>query len=171
MLDPLSLLIQSMIGLLHFSARRYDEAIDQFQQVLELEPNFFHSILHLGDAYLQKGMYEDAEAAHQKADKLVGRHSNLYVCFCMLYAVWNRRDDAMQYMKEVIAISREEFVPPTYIGWGYITLEEYDEAFAWFDKAYQERDPQLHIQFWPWWDPVRADPRYRALLNKIGLAP
>jgi serine/threonine-protein kinase len=171
MLDPLSLLFQSMIGLLHHSARRYDEAIDQFQQVLELEPNFFHSILHLGDTYLQKGMYEDAEAAYQKADKLVGRHSNVYVCFCMLYAVWNRRDEAMQYMKEVIAISKEEFVPPTYIGWGYVALGEYDEAFAWFDKAYQERDPQLHIQVWPWWDPVKADPRYRALVSKIGLAP
>jgi serine/threonine-protein kinase len=170
-LDPLSLLFQSTVGLLHYSARRYDEAIDQFQQVLELEPNFFHSILHLGDAYLAKGMHQDAESAYQKVHRSVGRHSYLYTRFVELYAMWSRRDDAMKYRKELIAMSKEEFVPPTHIGWTYLALDEYDEAFAWFDKAYQERDPQLLLQLWPSWDPVKADPRYLALVDKMGLAP
>ncbi len=168
-LDPLSLLFQSMIGLLHYSARRYDEGIDQFKQVLELEPNFFHSNMHLGDAYLAKGMYKDAKAAYKKAQKLAGRHAYLYIGICRLYAVWNRRDEAMKYMNEVIAISKEEWMPPTYIGWAYLALGEHDEAFVWFDKAFKERDPQLLFQEWPMWDPIKSDPRYLALVKKMGL--
>jgi tetratricopeptide (TPR) repeat protein len=169
MLDPLSLLFQSMIGLLHYSAHKYDAGIQQFKQVLELEPNFFHSNLHLGDAYLGKGMYKDAEAAYKKTQKLAGRHAYLYISFSRLYAAWNRRDEAMNYLNEVIAMSKEEYVPPTHIGWAYLALGEHEEAFSWFDKAYQERDPQLLFQEWPMWDPIKSNPRYNALVNKIGL--
>ncbi len=72
-------------------------------------------------------------------------------------------------MNEVIAISKEEWMPPTYIGWAYLALGEHDEAFVWFDKAFKERDPQLLFQEWPMWDPIKSDPRYLALVKKMGL--
>ncbi len=169
-LDPLAPLFQSSIGLIHYCARRNEQAIDQFKQVLELDPNCFHARLHLGDAYLTGGMYKDAKAAYRSAQELSGRHSYLYTRLCTLYAAWNRPKDAKKYLDEVTTISECEHVPPTYIGWAYLALEQHEEAFAWFDKAYKERDPALALPVFPWWDPVKSDPRYLELVSKIGLA-
>jgi serine/threonine-protein kinase len=171
-LDPLSLLFHLLKGHLRYCARRYDEAIAQYRQIVDWEPGSFVGHLHVGDAYLARGMHENAEAAYQKARELAGQHhAYLYTRFCELYAAWNRPDEAQRYLDEILAMAEEEFVPPTYIGWAYLALGRHDDAFASFDKALEERDPQLLLRLWPSWDPVKADPRYMALVNKMGLAP
>ncbi len=45
----------------------------------------------------------------------------------------------------------------------------YSEAFAWLEKAYEERDPQIRHLNWPWLDPLREDPRFQTLKSKMGL--
>ncbi|NIM20445.1 MAG: protein kinase [Candidatus Latescibacteria bacterium] len=171
-LDPLSPLFRSMIGLLQYYGRIYDEAISQFQRVLEMEPNFFHAHLHLGDTYVEKGMYEKAEAAYQRTLALTGQQSSyLYARLCTLYAVWNRRSEAMKYLEKITALSEQGYVPPCHIAYAHVALGEYDQAFTWFNKAYKDRDPQLaHLNF-PWLDPVRSDPRFETLVKKMGLVP
>ncbi|MGH9907901.1 MAG: tetratricopeptide repeat protein, partial [Pyrinomonadaceae bacterium] len=57
-IDPLSLIINSDIGKMHFLARRPEQAIDQLLKTTEMDPNFPISHLFLAMAYRQKGMYE-----------------------------------------------------------------------------------------------------------------
>jgi Flp pilus assembly protein TadD len=46
-----------------------------------------------------------------------------------------------------------------------------DEAFADLDRAWAIKDSTLAELMWnPWFDPIRHDPRYAALIHKIGLA-
>ena len=69
----------------------------------------------------------------------------------------------------MLALSRRTHVPPAFVSWGYAVLGDYDEAFAWLEKAYQERDPQVRILLWPCLDPLKGDPRFHALEKKLGL--
>ena len=47
-----------------------------------------------------------------------------------------------------------------------------DSAFDWFEKAVDEHDPlMLHFHVHPNYDPLRAHPRYSALLRKMNLEP
>ena len=59
-LDPLSLVMNRSAGWTFYFARHYDEAIEQYQKTLELDPNFTLAHLWLGEAYMQKGMHEEA---------------------------------------------------------------------------------------------------------------
>ena len=58
------------------------------------------------------------------------------------------------------------------IAWLQIAIGDIDGAFQSLDKAYGERNSSLiTLQVDPVFDPIRADPRYHALLVKMHLAP
>ena len=51
-------------------------------------------------------------------------------------------------------------------------LGDRDQAFHWLDRAVEAHEEDLpFLRLDPIWDPVRGDPRFPALLAKIGLAP
>jgi serine/threonine-protein kinase len=168
-LDPLAPLYQSTIGLVQFCARRYSEAVQQLQRVLEVHPSFFHALMHLGDTYLAMGMYKEAEATYQKTQAVIGREPWVCVGLCEIYAALNDLEEAKRYQEELLALSKRRHVPPAWIGWTYMALGEHDEALAWLERAYEERDPQVRHFHWPVLDPLRADPRFQTLKNKMGL--
>src|SRR5882724_5476672 len=59
-LDPLSLSINASTGLPFYWSRRYDDAIEQFRRTLELDLSFALAHVLLGQAYAQKGMFDEA---------------------------------------------------------------------------------------------------------------
>jgi hypothetical protein len=69
-------------------------------------------------------------------------------------------------------MSHKHYVSPSCIASVHLGLGQLDEAFEYLDKALAVRDPQLAFgKVSPWWDGVRDDPRFAALLKKIGLEP
>src|SRR5260370_5163724 len=77
-LDPLNLMIGTWVGLRYYLARKYDRAIEQGRNTVELDPNFAAAHLLLGESYVQAGMPEQGLAALQKASSLSG-NSQLYL--------------------------------------------------------------------------------------------
>ena len=68
MLNPLSVVIRTHLGLMFYQARRYDEAIAQLTQTLEMEPEFAAAHYFLGLAYEQKEeMYKEAVETSRKS--------------------------------------------------------------------------------------------------------
>jgi hypothetical protein len=52
----------------------------------------------------------------------------------------------------------------------YLGLGDNDEAFAWFERAYEEQSNILiYIKVSPWFDPLRGDPRFQDLVRRVGL--
>ena len=67
--------------------------------------------------------------------------------------------------------ARTRYVSPFYFAVAYSRLGDKDEAFAWLEKAAVERSPWVtYIKGDPDFDGVRSDPRFTALLKRIGLA-
>ena len=49
-------------------------------------------------------------------------------------------------------------------------IVDYDEAFVWFERAYQEQSNiLLYLKVHPFFDPVRDDPRFKNLAHRVGL--
>ena len=168
-LDPLSRFTQSMTGMVHFCSHQYAEAVRQFRQVLDLEPDYFHSLMHLGETYQLMGMYDDAERTYKRAEQLAGGIGYLDPRFCTLYMAMERPAEAQEHLERLLAASRQKYVPATCVGWAYIGLGQTDEAFTWFEKAYKDRDFYLTCLGLLIWDPVRSDSRYLDLMERIGL--
>ncbi|UCC84781.1 MAG: tetratricopeptide repeat protein, partial [Gemmatimonadota bacterium] len=168
-LDPLMPFYESSIGFNQYCARRYDEALQNQKRVLEKHPDNYHALWILGMTCVALGMYPEGEAAYQKVRALIGTVPHLCVVFCELYAAWDNLEEAKRYLAELLALSKQKHVPPATVGFAYTALGDYDEAFAWLEKAYEERDPQLRHFHLPVLDPVRTDPRLQAIRRKMGL--
>ena len=169
-LEPLSSEISTFLGVSLYFARRYDQAIEIFHKILDLDPNYWFAHLSLGWVYEQTGEIQGSVGALQKAWELEGSILHILAALGRAYAVSGKRDEAKRVLAELQEKSRQSYVPLYSIAIIYAGLGENDKAFEWLEKAYEDRsmfltwlkvDPQLNS--------LRADPRFAALLRKVGL--
>jgi len=172
-LDPLSLPISAGVGLALLKARRYDQAIEQLRKTQEMDPNFANAHLVLGWTYLRKGMGEQAIAELQKMITLSGDSLLAAAALVQAYAKLGKRREAQKRLDQVIELSKNRPAKSSYfIAASYAELGEKDQALAWLQKAYDERnDFLLGIRSDPSFNSLRSDPRFAALLKKVGLRP
>ena len=86
------------------------------------------------------------------------------------YAHAGRRQDAFQLLAELKRPSREGYVPTGGFVNAYLGLADYEQAFAWLEKGYQEQSNILqYLKVYPFFDPIRNDPRFADLLRRVGL--
>ena len=135
-LDPLSLIINSDVGLSLSAAHRYDEAIRQFHRTLEIDPNFALAHSHLAHAYVRRGRLPEAVAEAQRAVSLGGGASILMADLARVYAVAGNRQAAHELLKE---ISSRSYVPKCHVALVHVALGEHEQALDWLEKAFEDR--------------------------------
>jgi TolB-like protein/Tfp pilus assembly protein PilF len=160
----------------HFSGgsgrygQQYDLIIEHARKELELDPSFFRAYSTLGEVYALRGMYQDSVAAYQKALDLSGGSPNVLAGLGYTYAVWGKRSEALKNLRELKELSKHKYVRPYAIATIYVGLGEKDLALAWLQKAVADRSiPLPFLKTDEEFASLRSDPRYRELLNRIGL--
>jgi len=173
-LDPLSLVINRVVGRVFYFARQYDQAIDALLKTIEMEPNCSWVHFHLGIVYLQKSMYEEALAEFHK-EKGFPRGGEvgdiiLLSFLGLVHAKMGKRGKAQEALDELIKQSKKACVSPSVLALIHFALGKNDQGFEWLEKAYDDHDLSLHgIKVEPAFDSVRSDPRFGVLLKKMGL--
>ena len=169
-LDPLSPFTVANAGYPYYYARQYDEAIKHYRKALELDPNYSWGHLWIGQAYLQKEMYKEAIDEINQAIRLSNGDTRPLATLGHAYAVAGRRDDAMKVLAQLQEMAKQRYVSPYFIALVYVGLREDDQAFAWLQKAYEERHPYLILmKVEPVFDRLRSDPRFVDLVRRVGL--
>jgi tetratricopeptide (TPR) repeat protein len=171
-LDPLSLPLNNALAGRLLVASRYDEALAQVQKTLDLNPNFAPAHQTLGWAYLHRGNRGEAIREFRKALQLSQTDdADLVLDLGFAYATAGNGTEARRILAELKKLHEHGLVPASSIAILYGALGELNEAFAWLEKAYEERDPQLTYLKVPGrrFDPLRHDPRFRQLVHRIGL--
>jgi eukaryotic-like serine/threonine-protein kinase len=168
-LDPLSLIINTNLGLTFYWARRYDLAIEQLERALELEPNFFRAHLHLGMAYERKLMYREAIAELEKA-RCINENSWTIAGLGQAFASFGERAEAEKLLDRLLELSRRQYVSCATIAVLYAGFEDRaDQTIEWLEKAFEERSGLLiWLNVWPIFDNLRSDARFVRLLKRIG---
>jgi tetratricopeptide (TPR) repeat protein len=170
-LDPLSLYISRGVGIAYNFAHRYDEAIEALQSTLEMDRNFSRTHFELGRAYVGKSMFKSALAEYQKEKEIIGSWDPAIETYIgITYAKMGRRDDAQRILDDLIERSKEGYVSPWFLAKFSFALGENDQGFKWLDEVYEEHGIMAClIKSHPELDSIRSDPRYIALVKKIGL--
>lgn len=169
-IDPLSLINQLTVGRCHYLARRFDAAIALFRSCLDLEPRFFLAYSAIARGYLAKGMFPEALAEVERGMGLVGRLPVLLTYVGCAHAALGQRNEALGLVDELRQAAAHQYVPTIYRAQVLAALGEVDEAFELYDVAYAQRSGWLvFLRVEPLWDPLRPDPRFRALLKKMRL--
>jgi TolB-like protein/tetratricopeptide (TPR) repeat protein len=167
-LDPLSLPINGILGRVYRDARRYQESFDQCRKTLDLDPGFAMGHWCLGVSNVALKRYAEAVTEMKRAYALGATPVDAYG-LGYAYAMAGNRSDARAVIEELKRSSGKSYVPAYYIASIYAALDEKNQAFAWLQRAYDERDPQITLLLLdPFIDPLRSDPRFNALVRQVG---
>ncbi|HSP62536.1 MAG TPA: tetratricopeptide repeat protein, partial [Pyrinomonadaceae bacterium] len=169
-LDPVSAFSTADAGYPLYYARRYEQALEYFRKGLELDPNLSWGHLWIGQVYVQQGRYDEAIAEINRAIALSGGNVRDIATLGHAYAVSGKRNEALKVLGELQSQARKKYVSPYFIALIYTGLGEREQAFAWLEKAYQQRHPYLIlIKVEPVFDSLRSDPRFADLMRRVGL--
>jgi tetratricopeptide (TPR) repeat protein len=170
-LDPLNPAARTAAATQFRFARRYNESIQESQAALEMDPDFQFAYLRLAWTYEAMGLYPEAAAARRR-EQILGGASQEEVAGLSDAAV----SGAESYWRWILDYTREaakeQYIEPLDFALIYAQLSEKDQAFEWLEKAYEARNSRLiSLNVRPAWDPLRNDPRFQDLLQRMNLEP
>lgn len=168
-LDPLSLIIAADEAAIFYYSRQYDRAIAQFRSVLEMEPNFSRANMLLY-AYTEKGMFGDAVSLAEKycrPEDTLGNVSFL----AYVYGRAGQKEQAHDELSKLEEFYRNNEADPVPIFVAYMAIGDKDKAFGALDRAFAARSSNLtNLKVNPIYDSLRSDPRFEAILRRMGLS-
>jgi serine/threonine protein kinase/tetratricopeptide (TPR) repeat protein len=173
-LDPLMPLLYTFSVGIHGASGRLDEAIEDFHKATELDPNIGLAYFHAGVAFFRKGLMDEASAALQKGIELAVYAGWAEANLGLIALAKGERDKARRILDDLLEQKKKKpHVSSTCIAFLWGALGDFDKAFEYFDKAYEERDSVMvyvHIYTDFYAPEMRRDPRFKTLLRKMKLA-
>jgi len=169
-LDPVSPIIRSNMADALTVSHLFEESVLQSRKTLALDPNFAVGHFHLAEALVQERQYEAAIAESQQAIDLSGHLAAFDANLAHAYALSGRKAEALKIAKDMQ--SRVDLNPTANarIALIYVALGDLDQAMNWLNRAYDARfNPAVLIR--PTFDPLRSDPRFRELQQRMRLPP
>ena len=163
-LDPLSLVVREDRGYIHYCRRDYADAERVFRGILEIDPGFVPARFDLGIALVQRGATDDGISEIRRAVSAAGERPRGVATLAWALAAAGRAAEAR-------ALARELAAPAFSLALLHAALGDTDAAFAALDRAVERReDAAVSLLVNPRVDALRSDPRFDALLRRVGFA-
>ena len=172
-LDPLNLKYNDNLGQEYFTLRQNDLALEQFKKVVEMDPSFASVHSDLAALYLETGKSElwpqelkaSADLAHQPEYAAIAEEVG------KVYARSGVQAALREWAEQEKALSKRQYEDPAFIGFICARAGEKDQAFAWLEKAVQEKSEAMgYIKSSRQVDSLRSDARYADLLKRMGMS-
>ena len=172
-LDPLSLIINTRIGMTLYFARRYDDAIAELQKAREFNPDF--SLIHvfLYASYYEKDMHRESIPHIVKGffnPSPPEEQASLQRSFESAFAesgrvgLWKKVRESLQ------NIEKRDYHYPYSMAEANMRVGDKDEAFNWLNRAAEIKHPALAgLKVEPAMDVLRDDSRFAELVRRVNL--
>lgn len=168
-LDPLSLIINTIVGTRLFFAHSYEAAIAQFRATLELDANYEQARLWLGRAYATTGRLAEATAELEAARRRNPNSPILGGAMAYVYALSGRTREAGAALQQLLARPSEAYLPAYWIAVAYVGMGDAPRALDWLERGYAQGDGWLlNVNTDPVFEPLHGEPRFRRLIEKMG---
>jgi serine/threonine-protein kinase len=170
LLDPLRVEYAGWLTRFQVYARDYARALATGKELLEVDEQYERGLLWMGTAQLAMGEAEAALELFQRGqavDRAVRSYDAMIV---RALAALDRREEAEEILTRLENESRQHYVRSEYLAMGHAALGNMDKAFESLERAYQARSAGLiYLHLDPGYEPLRGDPRYTEMVNRIGL--
>ena len=169
-LDPLSPIIQSIVGLIFYHSRDFDAAIAQYQKTINNYPGFPIVYAYLSLAYAQKGMFDEAFEAETKLLQAVGTDEKNVESLRRIY----RQNGWKVFLQTLLDMTNLEaqkhYVNSFSQAFLYMRMGEREQALQWLEKSFAERHRYVvYLNADPNADFLRGDARFQDLIRRVGL--
>ncbi len=169
-LDPLSPVAFSSATWILCAQKRYADARRLSEKILELDPAFIRGIAIRAQLTFFEGRTEDAIAQSRTAVALSDSGDEYVAWLANVLGLAGHRDEATTLLQSLLGRAQRRYVDPSLVAQAYISVRDADHAFLWLDKAIDAHSGQMEfLAIDPIYDPIRNDPRFVALIRKVGL--
>ena len=167
-LDPVSPVISLSLGAIYKNARRYDEAVAQLRDTVEMHPDFYWAHRFLGVTLELRGATGQAIAEYRKAFELSNDPVDLALLAHAEVSV-GKQNEARQILAQLTEEAKTRYVSGYAFAVIHLALGEKDQALDWLEKAARDHEGLFiaQIKVDPYLDPLRGDPRFEALVSAI----
>ncbi|HEX9690322.1 MAG TPA: protein kinase [Thermoanaerobaculia bacterium] len=168
-LDPVSSSSGCLRARLLYYARRYDEAIEQYEGTRAADPNVAGFCTFAIFAYQQKGRFDEAIAAAKRISEATPNEMLPKAALARSYGVMGNTDEAQKAVRAMKDLSRRRFISEydfavAHSGW------DREETLRWLEKAYEGRVGLLvYARVDAVWDDLRPDPQFQDLNRRLGM--
>ena len=169
-LDPLSMIIREGVGYMHMICRDYPRAVAVYREITDMDPDFYKGYSSLGRVLSLMGKHDLALAALERARKLGGDVPSILSALGEVMARTGRVEEARCYLHELTELSQVRWVPASCFAVLHMGLGDYPAALTFLETATDRREFSVTaLKVHPLYDPLRSEPRFQRLLERIGL--
>jgi len=167
-LDPLSSVVNNSLGDVYYFRREYDKAARQYEKTLELDPNFGKTYVSLGFTYLTQGKPPAARKAFEKARDIPSEATPVMIA--LAGSLSENTQPARAFLANMEEAVDTQYVFACQIAMLHMTLDSRERALDWLERAYRQRASSVtFLNVNPFFDGIRDEPRFQALLEKMNL--
>jgi serine/threonine-protein kinase len=168
-LDPASVSGRRTLGWVYY-ARRYHQAREHLARAIEMNPMAVESHRMLGTTMALLGQPAEAERVLREGLTLPDSGTYMTATLGWLLARSGKRQEAEELLRAIEAERQKGYVSPVAFAMLHIGLGNLQQAIDWAERAYEERRGWVvYASVNPIFDPLRAEPRLKALVNEMGL--
>ena len=169
-LDPLSMVVATSVGAVYHLSGDFPGAARALRRAMEIDAGFVMTHYFLGGALRDAGDLAGAEAALRTAIEKSGGTPEMIAALAQTLARADQREAARALLRDLTSGAATRHVSPCLAAQVHAALGEPDLALAALERAAEERDPEIvFIGVRPAYAPLRSDPRFVALREKIGV--
>jgi len=169
-LDPASVSIRRSVGWIYYYARRYDQARYHMARAVAMNPTAAETYRVLGLLLAQQDQWAEAERVLREGMTLPGAATYTAAALGYVLARAGKRAEAEALLAELEAQRRSDYVSPVAFATLYLGLDDHERALDWTERALEERRGWLaYLRVNPLLDPLRGEPRFEAMIEKLGL--
>jgi TolB-like protein/Flp pilus assembly protein TadD len=169
-LDPVSSIVARDLAVIHFYRRDFETALEQCDHTVELNPHFAPAYWILGVIQEQRKDFDESAAAFQRAVHLSPQTPRMHGALGRTFALLGRKKQAVEVLRKLETYASSRYVSPLEFAWIQFALGEVELGFRWMVKACDDRSFDLiSIKVDPRFDPLRDDPRFSAILQRVGV--
>jgi tetratricopeptide (TPR) repeat protein len=159
------------VGDAYYFAREYDKSVFNYRMSIELDPRFDGTHTGLARSLEALGRFEEARTEYEEGRRLSGGIAGPSFGLAHLEAAAGNEKAARRILAELTEARSTRVVSAWGIAVLHASLGDIDEAFRWLQTAIEERSAGLLLlRVHPRLDPIRRDPRYLPLVQRLGLA-
>jgi tetratricopeptide (TPR) repeat protein len=164
--DPVAMSFHHGMAYSMSAAKQYRETIEYVRRALEIDTNDYLCWFVMGRAQLYAGFAQEAITTLKRAVELAPWYWGAW-SLAVAYHQAGDYELSQEWARKLAGSQGHTYGAAIY----YAATGEVDAMFEALDGAHRQRDMRLvNIQYLPFFDPYRADPRYRALLKGMNLA-
>ena len=167
-LDPVSPIVARDLAKVYYYLGDYEAALEQCDHTIELDPHFAPAYSLLGFVQERRGEFDESSAAFQHAIQLSPQSPTFRVALGRAFALLGKKHDALMILNEMLELAAKRYVAPFDLALLHFAVDNPDEGFHWLTKAFDDRGIEImSLRVDPRFEPVRSDPRFGALVERL----